>query len=48
MQSQGGFHELHNEPNGVKEELLEEIVAFIDAHLPAKKDTPIAIQQSKM
>jgi hypothetical protein len=27
---QGGYHELQNEPNGVKEKLLEEVVSFID------------------
>lgn len=27
---QGGYHELQNEPDGVKEKLVEEIVSFID------------------
>lgn len=30
---QGGYHELQNEPDGVKEKLLEEVVSFIDDHL---------------
>ncbi|KNZ73952.1 putative serine hydrolase C5E4.05c [Termitomyces sp. J132] len=30
---EGGYHELHNEPNGVKEQLVADIVAFIEAHL---------------
>ena len=30
---QGGFHELQNEPDGVKERLADEIVAFIEEHL---------------
>lgn len=38
---QGGYHELQNEPDGVKEKLLEEVVSFIDDHLasftPAKE-----------
>lgn len=30
---QGGYHELQNEPDGVAEKLLEEVVSFIDDHL---------------
>lgn len=30
---QGGYHELQNEPDGVKEKVLEEVVSFIDGHL---------------
>lgn len=30
---QGGYHELQNEPDGVKEKLAEEIVSFIDDRL---------------
>jgi acylglycerol lipase len=26
---QGGYHELHNEPDGVKEKLAETIIAFV-------------------
>ncbi|KAG6920036.1 hypothetical protein DXG01_010104 [Tephrocybe rancida] len=33
----GGFHELHNEPNGVKEQLVADVVAFIEAHLQAAR-----------
>lgn len=29
----GGFHELHNEPDGVKEKLVEECISFIESHL---------------
>lgn len=29
----GGYHELQNEPDGVKEKVLEEVVSFIDGHL---------------
>jgi acylglycerol lipase len=29
----GGYHELQNEPDGVKEKMLEEVVSFIDDHL---------------
>ncbi|KAG6837818.1 hypothetical protein H0H93_016186 [Arthromyces matolae] len=32
---EGGYHELHNEPDGVKEQLAADIVAFIKAHLQA-------------
>lgn len=31
---QGGFHELQNEPDGVKEKLAEEVITFVDAHSP--------------
>jgi hypothetical protein len=31
---QGGFHELQNEPNGVKEKLANDVVVFVKAHLP--------------
>ncbi|KAG6861701.1 hypothetical protein C0995_013270 [Termitomyces sp. Mi166 len=30
---EGGYHELHNEPDGIKEQLLIDIIAFIEAHL---------------
>ncbi|KAG6813755.1 hypothetical protein H0H92_007707 [Tricholoma furcatifolium] len=30
---EGGYHEVHNEPNGVKEELASDIIAFIEEHL---------------
>ncbi|KAG9312173.1 alpha beta-hydrolase [Chiua virens] len=29
-----GFHELHNEPDGVKEKLTEECITWVEAHLP--------------
>ncbi|KAF9486087.1 alpha/beta-hydrolase [Pholiota conissans] len=31
---EGGFHELQNEPDGVKEKLAEEIVSFVEEHIP--------------
>lgn len=30
---QGGYHELQNEPDGVKEKLAEEVVSFVDGRL---------------
>ena len=33
LAKQGGYHELQNEPDGVKEKLVEEIVSFIDDRL---------------
>ncbi|OAX40215.1 alpha/beta-hydrolase [Rhizopogon vinicolor AM-OR11-026] len=30
---EGGYHELHNEPDGVKEKLIEECIAWVEAHL---------------
>ncbi|TDL16119.1 lysophospholipase [Rickenella mellea] len=31
---QGGYHELHNEPDGVKEKLIDECICWVEAHLP--------------
>jgi acylglycerol lipase len=33
MFTQGGYHELHNEPDGVKERLFEECITWVEAHL---------------
>ena len=33
--SQGGYHELHNEPDGVSEKQSEEVISWIEAHLSA-------------
>ncbi|KAI6104891.1 alpha beta-hydrolase [Pisolithus croceorrhizus] len=30
-----GFHELHNEPNGVKEQLNNECITWIETHIPS-------------
>ncbi|KAG0708630.1 alpha beta-hydrolase [Suillus ampliporus] len=30
---QGGYHELHNESDGVKEKLIEECITWVEAHL---------------
>jgi len=30
---QGGYHELHNEPDGVKDKLIEECITWVEAHL---------------
>ncbi|PPQ98353.1 hypothetical protein CVT26_013609 [Gymnopilus dilepis] len=40
---EGGYHELQNEPNGVKEKLADEIVAFIEEHL-SEPSVPQEIQ----
>ncbi|OCH83926.1 lysophospholipase [Obba rivulosa] len=29
----GGYHELHNEPNGVKEKVIDEIISWVAAHI---------------
>ncbi|KAI6015590.1 alpha beta-hydrolase [Pisolithus marmoratus] len=31
----GGFHELHNEPNGVKERLINECITWAERHIPS-------------
>ena len=31
--AKGGFHELHNEPDGVKEKVIGECIAWVEAHL---------------
>lgn len=33
--TQGGYHELQNEPDGVKEKVAQEVITFIEEHLPA-------------
>jgi len=46
---QGGYHELHNEPDGVKEKLVEEVVSFIDDHLTQPEvdsPTPEAVKEA--
>lgn len=35
---QGGYHELQNEPDGVKEKLVDECVAWAEAHFPTAGD----------
>ncbi|KAL4068655.1 Alpha/Beta hydrolase protein [Scleroderma yunnanense] len=30
-----GFHELHNEPDGVKERLIEECITWVERHIPS-------------
>ena len=40
----GGYHELQNEPDGVKEKLVDECVAWAEAHFPAIGDN----SQSKL
>jgi len=30
---EGGFHELHNEPDGVKERLIKECIGWVNEHL---------------
>lgn len=37
---QGGFHELQNEPDGVQEKLVEECIAWIEAHIPNAASAP--------
>ena len=45
---QGGFHELQNEPDGVKEKLVHDIVVFVDAHLSQETTCTTNVEQSKL
>jgi len=36
---QGGYHELHNEPDGVRDKLADAIIAFIEEHVSGKKSS---------
>jgi acylglycerol lipase len=36
---QGGYHELHNEPDGVREKLAETIIAFVQEHASDRKES---------
>jgi acylglycerol lipase len=35
-----GYHELHNEPDGVREKVIEECISFIEAHLERPSERP--------
>ncbi|KAF6763006.1 Alpha/Beta hydrolase protein [Ephemerocybe angulata] len=40
---EGGFHELQNEPDGVKERLVDEIIQFVEGHVSSQsKQVPSA------
>ncbi|EGO26422.1 hypothetical protein SERLADRAFT_447627 [Serpula lacrymans var. lacrymans S7.9] len=39
----GGYHELHNEPDGVKEKLIEECISWVEAKVKAKAAAGITI-----
>ncbi|KAG6879131.1 hypothetical protein C0992_004948 [Termitomyces sp. T32_za158] len=45
---EGGYHELHNEPDGVKEQLVADIIAFIEAHLHVSTASTLPEERSKM
>ncbi|KAI0312007.1 lysophospholipase [Amylostereum chailletii] len=34
----GGYHELHHEPDGVKERFVDECISWVEARLPAVRD----------
>jgi acylglycerol lipase len=36
-----GLHELHNEPDGVKEKLIEECIAWVEARLPSERTSKL-------
>ena len=36
---QGGYHELHNEPDGVKEKFTDECVAWAEEHFFTSEET---------
>jgi len=38
----GAYHELHNEPDGVREKLFEECISWVEAHLSASSPTATA------
>lgn len=49
---QGAYHEIHNEPDGLQDKLLDEIIAFIDSHVDsapasALEDAPAAVAQAE-
>lgn len=37
MSLQNGFHELHNEPDGVKERLIEECIGWVEKRVSQAK-----------
>ena len=38
VQPKGGYHELQNEPEGVKEKFVDECVEWAEAHFPTAGD----------
>ncbi|RXW24950.1 hypothetical protein EST38_g904 [Candolleomyces aberdarensis] len=43
---EGGYHELQNEPDGVKERLAEEIIGFVNANLSQAAAAPASSSES--
>jgi acylglycerol lipase len=44
--SQGAYHEIQNEPDGVKEKMTEECITWIEAHLSGVSSAPITANAS--
>jgi len=45
---EGAFHELQNEPDGVKEKLARDIVVFVNAHLSQDTTETTNVERSKL
>jgi len=45
---EGAFHELQNEPDGVKEKLAHDVVVFVNTHLPQDTTRTTNVERSKM
>ena len=50
-----GYHELHNEPNGVKDRFIDECISWVEARLPsssvpspAQKEDSVAATTAKL
>lgn len=41
---QGGYHELHNEPDGMREQLIDEILTFIEEHAKSSSTSSVSHQ----
>jgi len=43
---EGAYHEVHNEPDGVKEKFIDELIVWIEGHLPASAEPAMAISDA--
>lgn len=40
---QGGFHELHNEPSPIKENFVNDCIAWVEARVPLSQSVPATL-----
>ena len=45
LSEKDGYHELHNEPNGVKDRFIDECISWVEARLPSSSSVPSPTQK---